>query len=192
MKAAIPKDIQDPYAVTVKSCAIDDHCGSIAITQPMQYTVVNVNCMINPGILVDVCRELRSGHRAVVAEVHSVRMELSLMKSVMEEKHEEMKSVMQKKEETSTQSMFQLQQQLSNIQHEMAKLVAQLTGQNNGVTSPLIRCSKSGCNRVVVKRFRSGKAPRQCSLHLGYAHGSKKRSLSVMDTQKSSMLGMTI
>jgi hypothetical protein len=54
MNVAIPKDIQDPYAITVQTCAVDDRCGSIAITQPMQYTVVTVNCMINPGILVDV------------------------------------------------------------------------------------------------------------------------------------------
>jgi hypothetical protein len=195
MEFAIPKNIQNPYAITVQSTAVDDKCGKIAISQPMQYTVVNVHCEINPGVLVDVCRELRSGHRAVAAEVHSVRRELSIMKSVMEEKHEEMKSVMQKEEERSTQSNNQLRQQLSDIQHEMTTLVTRLTGNNDCIACPgdgLISCSKPGCNRVVIKRFRSGKAPRQCSIHLGYAHGSKKRSLSVMDTQKSSMLGMTI
>jgi hypothetical protein len=75
MKVAIPKDIQNPYAITVQTNAVDDRCGSIAITQPMNYTVVYVNCMINTGLIVDVCRELRTGHRAVVSEVHSMRVE---------------------------------------------------------------------------------------------------------------------
>jgi hypothetical protein len=83
MKVAIPKDIQDPYAITVQSCAVDDQCGSIAITQPMQYTVVNVHCMINPGILIDVCRELRMGHKAVAQEVHLMGQQLSRMKQEM-------------------------------------------------------------------------------------------------------------
>jgi hypothetical protein len=76
MTVAIPKDIKNPYSITVQSSAVDDRCGSIAITQPMHFTVVNVNCLINPGLLVDVCRELRAGHRAVVSEVHSMSMQL--------------------------------------------------------------------------------------------------------------------
>jgi len=83
MEVAVPKDIQAPYAITVQSCAVDDQCGSIAITQPMQYTVVNVHCMINPGILIDVCRELRMGHKAVAQEVHLMGQQLSMMKQEM-------------------------------------------------------------------------------------------------------------
>ena len=60
MEVAIPKDIKDPYAITVQSHAVDDQCGTIAITQPMQHTVVNVTCVINPGILIDACREVRT------------------------------------------------------------------------------------------------------------------------------------
>jgi hypothetical protein len=122
MEVAIPKDIQDPYAVTVQSCAVDDQCGSIAISQPMHYTVVNVNCLINPGILVDVCRELRTGHKAVVAEVHSVRKELSLLKSVMIDTNDatrEQLSAMKDKHDEATQSNLQMQRQLSSIQNKM-------------------------------------------------------------------------
>ena len=77
MEVAIPKDLQDPYTITVQSSALDDQCGTIAITQPMQSTVVHVHCLINPGILVDVCRELRAGHKAVVTEVHTMKKQLA-------------------------------------------------------------------------------------------------------------------
>jgi hypothetical protein len=53
--------------------------------------MVNVNCMINPGILVDVCRELRSGHKAVVSEVHRMNKQVSNMNhklTQMEHKHQ--------------------------------------------------------------------------------------------------------
>ena len=83
MKVAVPKDIQDPYTITVQAPAVDDKCGSIAITQPMNYTVVNVICTINPGILVEVCRELRMGHKSVVEEVHKMSQQLSMMKTEM-------------------------------------------------------------------------------------------------------------
>jgi hypothetical protein len=191
MAVAIPKNIQDPYAVTVQSCAVDDQCGSIAISQPMHYTVVNVNCMINPGILVDVCRELRTGHKAVVAEVHSVRKELSLMKSVMIDTNEatrEQLSAMKDKHEEATQSNLQMQRQLSSIQNKMATLVTRLTGNDDiactmDTHDQLIICSKPGCDQVVTKRFRSGKAPRQCSSHHGYAYtySSKKKLQTTKD-----------
>ena len=79
MEVAIPKNIQEPYAITVQSLAIDDRCGTIAITQPMQHTLVNVTCVINPGILIDVCRELREGHTAVVQVVHQMSIQMSMM-----------------------------------------------------------------------------------------------------------------
>lgn len=189
MQVAIPKDIQDPYAITVRTAAVDDQCGSIAITQPMQYTVVNVNCLINPGILVDVCRELRTGHKAVVSEVHAVRKELSLIKSVMidtrEESYVQLSSMNKKHEETKAQ-LYAMQSkhdaQLSVLKqtHEethaqlsvLRQLITRLTGNNDAIVCPvntgdgLIKCSKKECDRVVTKRFRSGKAPRQCSRHL--------------------------
>ena len=142
MTVAIPKDIQDPYSITVQSSAVDDHCGSIAITQPMRYTVVNVICMINPGILVDVCRELRTGHRALAGEVHSINQKLSKMEN--------------KQEDTSTQLK------------EMASMLKRLSNDVNGKSTPVNnnesgKCAKTGCRRTVTKRFRSGKLHRQCS-----------------------------
>jgi hypothetical protein len=186
MEVAIPKNIRDPYAITVQSCAVDDQCGSIAITQPMQYTVININCLINPGILVDVCRELRTGHRAVVSEVHAVRKELSALKSVLQYNSENdaaQLAVMTGKHTESSHKLSAVQDQLSVIQHEMTTLVSRLTGNNDEKNSTvntghggLGTCSKTGCDQVVTKRFRSGKIHRQCSAHHGYAYtySSKK------------------
>jgi hypothetical protein len=171
MQVAIPKDIQDPYAITVRTAAVDDQCGSIAITQPMQYTVVNVNCLINPGILVDVCRELRTGHKAVVSEVHAVRKELSLIKSVMIDTHEETHA-----REIRQDSRLSV---MTEKLEKMATLISRLTGTSDGLVCPvntvdvLGKCSKPKCDQIVTKRFRSGKPRRQCDKHLAYAHGSK-------------------
>jgi hypothetical protein len=139
MQVAIPHDIEDPYAITVQSSAVDERCGSIAITQPMRYTVIHINCMINPGILVDVCRELRSGHKAVVAEVHAMNQKLSKM----EEKHEETNLI-------------------------LATLVTRLSSNDKAITTSRtddvpIQCSKTGCPHLVTTRFRSGKRQKQCT-----------------------------
>jgi hypothetical protein len=151
MEGAIPKDLQDPYAITVQSSAVDDQCGSIAITQPLQYTVINVNCVIDPGILVDVCRELRTGHRAVVNEVHS-----------MTKKHEEMnRKLSEIQDETKTQ--------LSAMRNEMSALVVRLSKNDTdiGLVDDQQRdtvCSKSKCHNIVTARFLSGKRQKQCAL----------------------------
>jgi hypothetical protein len=188
MEVAIPKDIQDPYAVTVQSSAVDDRCGSIAITQPMRYTIVNVSCMINPGILVDVCRELRTGHRAVIAEVHSMNQQLSILKDRSEETHSQLSetttqlSAMTEKNENTTTQLFAVRDQLTSIQHEMSTLVTRLTETTDATVQPgpmndvHIQCSKKGCDIIVRKRFRSGKAPRQCSTCLAYARAFKART----------------
>lgn len=140
MQVAIPTDLQDPYAITVQSSAVDDQCGSIAITQPTCYTIINVTCVLNPQLLVEVCRELRSGHRVVVEEVHSIRKELSLMR-----------------EETT--------RQLTINQNEMKALVTRLLHEETPVvdTTTDLVCSKQGCSHIVTKRFRSGKRLKQCS-----------------------------
>jgi hypothetical protein len=149
MEVAIPKDIQDPYAVTVQTSAVDDRCGSIAITQPTRYTVVNVNCMINPRLLVDVCRELRVGHKAVVNELHSMSKKMSIMEENSCRKHEDMNG------------------KLSMIQNEMTTLIRLTkrdTGNNTvrGLGEKSTECSRNGCPRIVTKRFRSGKLHQQC------------------------------
>lgn len=170
MTVAIPKDIQDPYAITVQSSAIDDQCGSIAITQPMNYTVINVNCLINPGILVDVCRELRTGYRAVVNEVHSMNKQLSNMKDRHDETTVQLSTM---RVETSTQ--------LSLIQDKMAALVTRLeekdTDRCNTTHEDVpAKCTKDGCPNLVTKRFRSGKRRKQCVDCVTYVINAKRRT----------------
>ena len=144
MTVAIPTDLQNPYAITVQSSAVDDQCGSIAISQPMQYTVVHVHCSLGSGLLFDVCRELRAGHKAVVSEVYSMRLQ-----------HE--------------QTSSELKKELATIRDDMKTLVGHLsnnTADGVPVTGTKI-CSKHTCSRVVTKRFRSGKLHRQCNECIG-------------------------
>jgi hypothetical protein len=161
MTVAIPKDVQDPYAITVQAFAVDDRCGSIAITQPMQYSVININCTIDPGILVDVCRELRSGHKAVAAEVHSIRRELSTMR----------------------EENFTMREETNQKLSIMTTLVTRLMkGDKDIAAGGPVRCTKTGCQHVVTKRFRSGKRQKQCTSCLSHtvksiAKGKVKLSL---------------
>jgi hypothetical protein len=150
MQGAIPRDLQDPYAITVQSSAVDERCGSIAITQPLHHTVVHINCMVNSALLVDVCRELRTGHRSVVSEVHSVSKKLSEMQ-----------------QETN--------RQMSLMNTLVTTLMKKVEGKNMGVPDedePNI-CTKNRCSRVITKRFRSGKLQKQCSTCL--SHTIKRR-----------------
>jgi hypothetical protein len=144
MKVAIPTDIQNPYAITVESAAVDDRCGSIAITQPMKHTVVHIHCTLDTGLLVEVCRELRVGHRAVVSEVQSVRQEVRSIRS----------------------DMLAQTEQLTRLQESMATLLLQNAATTSTVQGPRRagQCTKNSCTRLVTKRFRSGKMHRQCSL----------------------------
>jgi hypothetical protein len=83
IQTAIPHDLTDPYALTVASEAADDRCGSIYITQPTHHTVVNLQCTIDPGILSEVCRELRTGHRQIVQELNTMRDGIEVLKALI-------------------------------------------------------------------------------------------------------------
>jgi len=152
MQCAIPPDLQDPYAITVQSSAVDERCGSIAITQPMSHTIININCVVNPDILVDVCRELRTGYRSVVAEVHSVTKKLTTVQ-----------------QETQKQ-LFTMQQQLSlmtTLVTTLVKKVDDRKGDGQTTKEPNV-CTKNRCSRIITKRFRSGKLHKQCSTCLAH------------------------
>ena len=158
MTVAIPKDIQDPYTITRHSSAIDDQCGSIVITQPMRYTVVNVNCMIDPGIIVDVCRDLRTAHRDVVSKMHSISTQLSNMQDETRRHQDETRK--------------QLSDMKNQTRIQLENMEARLGRATNNVPDTI--CSKKGCTRIATKRFRSGKVARQCSDCLSHANTIKK------------------
>jgi hypothetical protein len=149
MTMAIPEDVKEPYTITTHSSAIDNQCGRIVIAQPMRYTVVNVNCMIDPKILVDVCRDLRIAHRDVVSKMHSVSMMLAktqeqnhMQLSHMEEQHKEQALQMEQRYEDKLSVME------ANILH------AVMGNGDNSEKLPEVRPTKCG-NNFVLRSLRN-------------------------------------
>jgi hypothetical protein len=163
MQVAIPKDLPDPYVVTVQSSAVNDRCGSIAIAQPMNYTVVHISCMLDPVILVEVCRELRIGHKAMVAEVQEIRQDMTTQLNTM-------------RRETSTMRL-ETNQKLTIMTKLVTKLMKQ-DSKSDPYDDNSIACAKRGCINVVKGRFSSGKRRRQCEGCLAHVTKSKKVSRS--------------
>jgi hypothetical protein len=163
---AIPMGLQSPYAITVAKSAVNDQCGSIAITQPMQQSVVHIYCIIDPGLLGKVCRELRVGHKAVVSSMQAMQIQ-----------HKEASTELRGELAILRSESAELKGQLSLLRNEMTTLVKHLSKQNHVDTHPKIehnceesvQCTKPTCSRAVTKRFRSGKFHRQCSVCLSRA-----------------------
>ena len=138
---------------------------NVEASQPLRNTVIHVHCKIVPGLLVDVCRELRSGYRAVVSELQSTRNEV---RSV----HTRLSDMAEIHEETKTQL-------LASFRAEMTALAVRIeNGSGTSVEEGPTICSKNGCTSVVTKRFRSGKPHRQCTTCLDSAHISKVKTLN--------------
>jgi len=174
MRGAIPHEIQDPYAITVQSAAVDERCGSIAITQPMGHTVVHITCTIDPGILVDVCRELRTGYRSVVVEVHSMKRDTTQQLLTMQQETNQTLSTMQQE---ANQKLSTMQQQFSQMATLVTKFMNNKTNDHENLHSDdePVRCTKSRCDRIITKRFRSGKLQKQCSECLAYTTPKRSR-----------------
>jgi hypothetical protein len=75
LQTALPADLTSPYVLTVEATASEEKCGSIAITQETKHIVIHMNCTVDPGVMTEVCRELRIGHRAVVHELARTRLD---------------------------------------------------------------------------------------------------------------------
>ena len=151
MQIAIPKNIQNPYAITVQSSAVDDQCGTIAITQPLSHTVVTINCLIDPGILVEVCRELRTGHRAVAQELQS-------MKNQYEETNTR---IIGQLLETNNQ-LVTMRLETHNFRKEMTDQFTKWKSTEHGVRDIPTVCTKKWCPNIVTGRFGSGALKKQC------------------------------
>ena len=165
MQIAIPKNIQNPYAITVQSSAVDDQCGTIAITQPMSHTVVTINCLIDPGILVDVCRELRTGHRAVAQELQSMKNQYEETNTrifgQLLETNNRLLETNNRLCETNNQ-LVTMRMETNTFRKEMTEQFAK--GQNTDQSThetPTI-CSKNRCYNLVTERFGSGARKKQC------------------------------
>ena len=147
IQTALPTDLSDPYALTVASDAVDDQCGSIVVTQRTHHVVVNVQCTIDPGILSEVCRELRTGHRQITQELSKMQHRFDLLQSDMAQLKELVVAGVAKPSHTPEE-----RRQSDN-------------------------CRKRGCSNIVVGRFANGKKKKQCSSCITLANRyGKKRS----------------
>ena len=62
--------------------------------------------------------------------------------------------------------VHQLSQQVSMMRDETAQMATRLPKPDNNdktLAQPELECSKSGCTRVVTKRFHDGRRGKQCS-----------------------------
>lgn len=161
LQCAVPKNLQNPYAITVNSVAIDNQGGSIVITQPMHYTVVHITCLVNPDILVDVCRELRVGHKAVVCEIHTLRLD---QREFQRESREKLSEYQQE----ARDKLVELQQDIARLSTVLSQDRSKRKFEPEQTDPGHACCSKKGCRRLATERFRSGKLKRQCSACLLY------------------------
>jgi hypothetical protein len=81
IQTALPLDLTDAYALTVASTATDDQCGSIYITQRTHHVMVNIQCTVDPGIMSQVCSELRTGHRLIAQELSQTNARLTSLET---------------------------------------------------------------------------------------------------------------
>jgi hypothetical protein len=156
IQSALPPELTSPYVLTVDSNATDDKCGKIAITQHTQHIVMNINCNVDPGIMTDVCRELRIGYRSVVQE-------LSLTKMEMDNRFSSIDQEMDKK--------------FSSLHGEIRALKDLLKADVNRKRprdSELQICTKKTCLNVVTERFQSGILKKQCTSCIRQANSNIK------------------
>jgi hypothetical protein len=85
-QSVLPADLKTPYIMTVESQASEDACGTIAIVQETQHTVVHINLNVDPGNLNEVCQELKVGYRSVVKELSHAKSEITAKLEEMDKK----------------------------------------------------------------------------------------------------------
>lgn len=151
-QSALPPDLKSPYVLTVESNASDDKCGSIAITQRTQHVVIHINCSVDPGILSEVCRELRLGYRSVVRE-------LSHTKSEMDKKF------------VSLQEDISLLKDLVKAGSGDRKRERDLD-EDLQLKNPI--CTRRTCMNPVTDRFASGAFKKQCATCIRHSNSAKK------------------
>ena len=76
IQSTLPPDLKSPYVLTAETEASKDKCGSVAITQRTQQIVIQINFNVDPGVMSQVCRDLRLGYRSVVQELSRTREEM--------------------------------------------------------------------------------------------------------------------
>jgi hypothetical protein len=154
-QSALPPDLTTPYVLTVDSNAIDDKCGRIALTQRTQHIVIDIKCKVDPGILTEVCRELRAGYRSVVQELSHTKSDmnakLSTLHADMDHKISSLHDNMDKKLSTLHEEIGSLKDILKTGHREKKRSLDE-----NGI------CNKKSCMNLVTERFSHGGRKRQC------------------------------
>ena len=125
IQTALPVDLTDSYALTVASDAVDDKCGAIVVTQRTHHVVVNVQCNIDPGILNEVCRELRTGHREIKQELCKIQ-----------------------EQSRNMQDRFEYLQK--TMQSDMAQLKELVVARGTKRPRELESCQKKGCKTSLL------------------------------------------
>jgi hypothetical protein len=133
-QSALPPDLVSPYVLTVESQANEDKCGSIAITQETAHMIIHMNCRVDPGIMTEVCRELRIGHRSVVREMTRTKLDTDAKLASL---HDEMCIIKE-------------------------LLQADRKRPRDDMQVPVQLCSKKACLNQVTERFVSGFLKKQC------------------------------
>jgi hypothetical protein len=156
IQAAMPTT-KDPYSLTLVTEAVDDVCGSFAVSQPLRNTVVHITCVVDPAALVKVGQELRTGYRAVVNELVSSKKIINELMSRTKD----------------------MQENMSQMKEDLSRLLKRDDAHHQ--VQPLIEAEKRlVCRKKRCKRLTSGTS-RQCDQCLSSANMSrtKRRKLGV-------------
>jgi hypothetical protein len=160
-QSALPPDLKSPYLLTEESKASDDQCGSISITQQSQHIVIHIKCEVDPGVMSEVCKELRVGYRSVVKELSRARCENRAQFEEMNTKfssfHEEIGAL---KELVKTATGVGSQKRSR--------------GEDMQLTNPI--CKKRTCMNPVTEKFNSGAFKMQCTTCIRQSNAKRQRT----------------
>lgn len=156
IQTALPTSLTtDPYALTVASEAVDDRCGAINVTQRTQHVVVQIQCCVDPAIVSQVCKELRTGHRLIAQELSTTNAKLTSLQTKMESEIDILKDLI----------VGQNKRPSAEIERR--------------------QCSKTSCINLVVDQFANGRWKNQCTGCIGASNKSRKTKKQEWSIDKS-------
>jgi hypothetical protein len=158
IQTAIPRDLNEAYTLTVASTAVDDQCGSIYITQRTQHTIIHLHCTVDPGILSQVCSELRKDNRQIVQELAKNAIALKVV------------------EQNSVEINAQLTSLKRDLKNEIESLKELIVYGKRSYEPEQQQCAKKFCTNVIVDRFSTGRLKKQCSECISLANQAHKKA----------------
>ena len=152
--------------------ASDDKCGSIGLTQREQHVVININCNVDPGVMIEVCRELRVGYRSVANEMLRNKTEIGAKLEEMENK------LTAKLEENNAklEEMASLHREEITALKDLVRAGAgdrkRKRDENMQLENPI--CKKRHCMKPLTERFAKGDLKKQCSSCRSFNSSARK------------------